>query len=708
MQRVVTCTSLALALVALTACGSGGGGGGAPPPPPPPPAPAPPPPPPTPPDVPPAPPASADQRTTYDGITDDLLTGGLGWDGLQGPAPSVSAAPTAAELRTLAIYNNYRALVDMTSAGGYGSLYGPHVAPNGTVDTTPGAGKVAGSEYLVLLPGGPGFALATLMVQVPNTFNPAEACIVTATSSGSRGVYGAISAAGEWALKRGCAVAYTDKGTGNGAHELGSDTVTLLRGETANAGAAGAGSVFTAQLSAADQTAFVAQFPHRYAFKHAHSQLNPERFWGAYTLTAIQYAFNVLNFHFGTQTITPANTLVIADSVSNGAGAALAAAEQDTAGLIDGVVATEPQISLFFPNRVTVLRGVNVYPASAIGRPLYDYTTLANLLQPCAAHALTVSASPFLVTVPPDNAQARCASLVAGGYITGADFQTRANNALAALRAAGWEPDSDLLHASHWGFQATTGVAVTYANAYGRASVRDNLCGYSFSTVAPGTADPGFATSPMPTIFALGNGVPPTGAPTIAVMYNLASGGPVVHTVANGDFGYAGAHCLRQLWEGAGAEADAIRQSVNDLRLTGNLRGKPSIILHGRADALVPVNHTSRPYFGLNRIADANPRLSYIEVTNAQHFEAFLGLAGYNTRFIPLHHYSIQALNLMYNHLRNPAANPLPPSQVVRTTPRGAGAPPINEAMHLPPISANPGGNEIVFVPATNTVFVPN
>jgi hydroxybutyrate-dimer hydrolase len=483
--------------------------------------------------------------------------------------------------------------------------------------------------------------------------------------------------------------------------------VTLLRGETANAGAAGASSVFTAQLSAADQTAFVAQFPHRYAFKHAHSQLNPERFWGAYTLTAIQYAFNVLNFHFGTQTITPANTLVIADSVSNGAGAALAAAEQDTAGLIDGVVATEPQISLFFPNRVTVLRGVNVYPASAIGRSLYDYTTIANLLQPCAAFASAATDSPDRGSLPEQNAQARCAALANAGYITGTDFQARANNALVALRAAGWEPDADLLHASHW-FRATTAVAVSYANAYARASVRDNLCGFSFSTVHPATFEPDFTTSPMPTIFGFGNGVPPTGVPPVTLIYNLASGGPIVPFVANGDFGYAGAHCLRQLWTGADAAASAVQQSVNDLRLTGDLRGKPSIILHGRADALVPVNHTSRPYFGLNRIADANPRLSYIEVTNAQHFEAFLGLAGYNTRFIPLHHYSIQALNLMYNHLRNPAANPLPPSQVVRTTPRGAGAPPINEATHLPPISANPGGNEIVFVPATNTVFVPN
>ena len=53
---------------------------------------------------------------------------------------------------------------------------------------------------------------------------------MTATSSGSRGVYGAIGSAGEWGLKRGCAVAYTDKGTGTGFHDLATDTVNLQNG----------------------------------------------------------------------------------------------------------------------------------------------------------------------------------------------------------------------------------------------------------------------------------------------------------------------------------------------------------------------------------------------------------------------------------------------------------------------------------------------
>src|SRR5881628_1345875 len=69
---------------------------------------------------------------TYDGNTNDLLTAGLGKTGLAGAAPAVAVptAPTVTELRTLAIYNNYRALLDMTANGGYGVLYGPNIDIN--------------------------------------------------------------------------------------------------------------------------------------------------------------------------------------------------------------------------------------------------------------------------------------------------------------------------------------------------------------------------------------------------------------------------------------------------------------------------------------------------------------------------------------------------------------------------------------------------
>ena len=203
---------------------------------------------------------------TYNGTSDDLLTAGLGWDGLQSAtAPTLSAPPTASELRRRAIYNNYRALVDPTTAGGYGVLYGPNVpVEGGAPNAAPGAGKIAGTEYLAYSVDATGKAAATLMVQIPSTFNQNAACIVTATSSGSRGVYGAVSAAGEWGLKRGCAVAYTDKGTGNGAHELDTNTITLINGLTANAATAGNASLFTATLTDAQRAAAILSTRHRY------------------------------------------------------------------------------------------------------------------------------------------------------------------------------------------------------------------------------------------------------------------------------------------------------------------------------------------------------------------------------------------------------------------------------------------------------------
>ncbi len=206
--------------------------------------------------------------THYDGVTNDLLTAGLGKTGLGSPIPPGFADPlhpTAEELRRSVIYNNYRALIDPTPGGGYGTLYGPNVTADGTV--TAGEGRIAGDEYISFEKAGGGKNV-TMMVQIPDTFDPSNACIIAAPSSGSRGVYGAIATAGEWGLKRGCAVAFTDKGTGTGAHNLQINTVNLMRGERADAAAAGDDSNFTAALSASERAAFNASTPNRFAFKH--------------------------------------------------------------------------------------------------------------------------------------------------------------------------------------------------------------------------------------------------------------------------------------------------------------------------------------------------------------------------------------------------------------------------------------------------------
>src|SRR5215470_4041218 len=194
-------------------------------------------------------------HTHYDGNTNDLLTAGLGALGLQGAAPPVSTPPTTEELRRLAIYNNYRALVDISTGGGFTVLYGPNVKPDGTAqDPTTHPGLIAGDEYLAFENGPQGRTNITMMVQIPDSFDPANGCIVAAPSSGSRGVYGAIATAGEWGLKHGCAVAYTDKGSGTGAHDLQNNTINRLQGQ--RAAAAADDSNFTANVSDSDRNAF--------------------------------------------------------------------------------------------------------------------------------------------------------------------------------------------------------------------------------------------------------------------------------------------------------------------------------------------------------------------------------------------------------------------------------------------------------------------
>ncbi|WP_126285273.1 D-(-)-3-hydroxybutyrate oligomer hydrolase [Burkholderia stagnalis] len=647
--------------------------------------------------------AGSVRTTAYDGTSDDLLTAGLGKTGLaSATAPGFAnpSRPTAAELRRLAIWSNYRALVDMSANGGYGRFWGPNVDLDG--NDTLGEGRIAGTEYLAYSDDGSGRKNVTLLVQVPAGFDPSQPCIVTATSSGSRGVYGAISAAGEWGLKRGCAVAYNDKGGGNGAHELGSDTITLIDGTLANAVLAGNASLFTANVSSGELATFNAQFPNRYAFKHAHSQQNPEQDWGRVTLQAVEFAYWALNEQFAPLIdgkrhgvrYRPGDITTIAASVSNGGGAALAAAEQDTRNWITAVVVGEPQVNVrLAPNAVVRQGGA---PVPSFGRPLADYATLANLLQPCAAASATLAGAPYLSALPSGVTQSirtqRCATLAAAGLVAGADLQSQAADALAQLHAAGYLADSDLLQAPMWDSQAIPAIAVTYANAYTRSRVVDNLCNFSFATTGAGSgavAPP--AASPMTSVFGAGNGVPPTNG--ISLVFNTGAATGVDHRLATPDASFAGALCLRQLWVNGMLNLPA---NVDAVRVNANLQGKPAIIVHGRSDALVPVNHASRAFVAQNSISEGSrSQLAFYEVTNGQHFDAFLPVAGFDTRYVPVHYYDLQALNLMWRHLKNGAA--LPPSQVIRTVPRGGtpGAAPALSGANLPPISAAPGGNAI-------------
>jgi hydroxybutyrate-dimer hydrolase len=302
----------------------------------------------------------------------------------------------------------------------------------------------------------------------------------------------------------------------------------------------------------------------------------------------------------------------------------------------------------------------------------------------------------------------RCAALAAQGLVSGATTTDRANDAMAKLLAYGWDPDTTLFHASHYAL-ATLSVTVTYANAYSKASVKDNLCGYSF-----GGTPVNFVPSPIPTnsaaqLFGTGNGVPPVSG-VIQILNNNSVGGTAIDGVSVSpstgvqDFDVDGALCLRNLL----TSGTTLQASINAAKRNGNLRGKPVIIVHGRSDTLVPVNHTSRPYYALNKTVEGDAsHLVYYEVKNAQHFDGFLGLAGYDSRLVPLHYYFNQAMNILFENLKSGAV--IPASQVVRTVPRGGspGAAPAIALTNVPPIQISPpAADQITF--GNNTLNVPD
>ena len=78
--------------------------------------------------------------------------------------------------------------------------------------------------------------------------------------------------------------------------------------------------------------------------------------------------------------------------MSNGGAAAIAAAEQDTEGLIDGVAVSEPVLEQAANPGLVVRQGNKVMNGG--GKALLDYYTLANLYQPCATLSTRAAGSP--------------------------------------------------------------------------------------------------------------------------------------------------------------------------------------------------------------------------------------------------------------------------------------------------------------------------
>jgi hydroxybutyrate-dimer hydrolase len=566
-----------------------------------------------------------DVRVTTHRDGDDLLSAGLGLRGLAGTPAAFArpAAPTPAELRRRAIQGSWKGIADLGPLGGFGKVYGQ--VPN-----------VPGREFTAFatLPGAR--VPHRVLVQVPDDFDRKKRCLVVTASSGSRGIYGAIALAGGWGLPRGCAVAYTDKGTGAGYFDTADGTGVALDGTRAKAGEA----PLEFEPAGAAPDAGI-------AVKHAHSGDNPEADWGRHVLQAARFGLAMLDRAFPDEApFTARNTRIIATGLSNGGGAVLRAAGDDEDGMLAAVVALEPNIHV--PGH---------------GRAFYDYATEAALLLPCALAAPAFDGVPFarVATAAPPAWALRCASLRAHGKLTAMTPGAQAAEALAMLRTSGWQDDALAVGASSTSLDLWRAVTAAYASAYLRRPVGRMPCGFSYRAQYPGggLADPASAIV-RAAWWADGSGVPP-GAGVL-----LAGG-----TDLSLDPTLPGNLCLRELWTGQEPDADGLRQGVEATLARLPRASLPILVVHGAQDGLIPVAFSSEPYVAWLRASGRLP--VFWKVPYAQHFDAFLAFPDFGDRHVPLLPFGYAALDRAWAHVAE--GRPLPEDAAVREArPRGPGA----------------------------------
>jgi hydroxybutyrate-dimer hydrolase len=299
---------------------------------------------------------------------------------------------------------------------------------------------------------------------------------------------------------------------------------------------------------------------------------------------------------------------------------------------------------------------------------------MLSLLQPCAS----VGADPAAV---PSGSEARCWALADQDLLQGADLDELVADARAQLRAYGLVPEQDFTQHVLNTFQAPQSVVITNANAYGRFSVTDNICDFSFAAVdASGSPAPA-AQSALAQVFGTGSGLPPTAG--IQLIDNKTD---LMDRISSPDQNLAGHLCLRNLFTGHSPEARRVAEGIGEIESDPREIKVPALIVQGRADATVSVNHGSRPYLaiamGQAEKTGKPENLHYVEVLHAHHFDPFNGIfPAYMIRYVGLHYYFTQALDGMYHHLRD--GTPLPGDQVVPTIPRAQAADPL-ELANLP------------------------
>lgn len=553
----------------------------------------------------------------------DLLSGGLGLEGLRQPAPPAfadPAAPSAEELRRRALWTNWRGIADLAPGGGFGEGYGSLAAVPGrefhALRTVPGARHPH-----------------RVMAQVPDGFDTQARCLLVTASSGSRGIYGAIALGGAWGLPRGCAVAYTDKGAGTDWVELGSAHGHALDGRLAT----------TTEAAFVPAAAGSAPGP-RVAYKHAHSQDNPEADWGRHVRQAAEFGLEALDAAFPAQApFTFANTRVIAAGLSNGGGAVLRAAEIQ-GDWLDGVVAVAP----------------NVWTGAG-GRQLYDYATQAAVYMPCA---LLHPRFDSVALARPGGGKPpawilRCAALAAAGLLRGDSPEAQARAAYGHLRDSGWSDAAMEAGALSVSFDLWRSLGVGYAAAYSRSSADAMPCGFGYAVLDPDGRPRAATPEQRAAWWSDASGIPP------------GNGVGILDPSAEGtDPAMPGLLCLRALWESGSEASLRLRAGIQATRAALPRAGLPVLVIHGADDGLVPEAFSGGVYARWARASDR--RVRYWRIQNAQHFDAFLASPALATRYVPLLPYAYRALDAMWAHVA--AGARLPDDAEVAAAARKPGA----------------------------------
>lgn len=638
-------------------------------------------------------------RRRLDGQSDDLLTAGLGLAGLRGPLPPYAdpAAPTAAELRRRAIYQSYRGLLDVSPGCGFGRLYGPA-----------GDTRVAGVEYLAAIETPDGRGSTSVCVQIPDGFDPARPLLLAVAASGSRGVYAGLPTAGEWGLRQGAMVVYSDKGAGNAIWDVDRGRGLRIDGLWSEDRAD------PLQLfvpAGNDVAALARRGPHALLVKHAHSGLNIEASWGLYLLQAIEVALRLGSAECG-RPLTVEGTVILGAGVSNGGATVLRALEADGGRVFDGAVVSEPNTMVGSRTASLHLKsGAQHYRAEGFG--LYDYANLHYLLQPAAVLAETDESTPLARQTAEKRAplEAWTAALQAHGLLPGGPVDRAAREARARLVGFGMLPAG--LTLGHFNVAAGLwpSLLTTYGLAYARARPDEEPFGLGFAAVDADGAPRALSTEEAALCWPDGNGVPPTAG--IAPVRRAEGGAR--RAGLGGAFDLALAFAPERLLTGGrdlpaapgrAAFLERVTAGQTAIAMSAAIGDRPVAMLHGRADGLIPVNHASRAYYAVHQSLGGRSGLRYYELVHGQHFDGYLGLPGFAEHYVPLQPWIGECLDRVRAALAG--GPPLPPSQVLRSKPRARTADGL-EALgreHLGLLRDRPGADAIEF--HDHTLSVPD